>query len=214
MDYASYNSFSHAFALSRDGMEWPEVEYFLTTYPGFFWQTSTVIDIWCWSGRIYWKLPECTYVWIDASTGLIEEAKRRYTNADFRVMEMQQILTRFPVRSFDVAILLASFHHLRTRSERIAVLRAIASVIRPNGSVFLTNWNLLSSENLKKYWRRRLENTNDFLIPFAWTDRYYHAFTPEELQWLFSESGFEIVENRIFVGERNIVSVLRLPNIV
>lgn len=80
--------------------------------------------------------------------------------------------------------------------------------MRPDGRIFMTNWNLLSEENLSKYESRRISGTNDFNIPFGGNERLYHAFQLEELNGLFLECGYVVLENVIYGNGRNIVSVL------
>jgi hypothetical protein len=72
----------------------------------------------------------------------------------------------------------------------------------------MTNWNLLWEKNFKRY-----ENMYvwywDFNIKIWEYSRYYHSFWVGELEDMFLNTGFEIVENRIFEWKNNIISILR-----
>ena len=53
---------------------------------------------------------------------------------------------------------------------------------------------------------------HDFDIKIGANSRYYHGFTLEELDVLFKKTDVQVIENRIFEGERNIVSVIKASN--
>ncbi len=68
----------------------------------------------------------------------------------------------------------------------------------------MTNWNL--REQLRYADSHR--GDGDYDIKIGKFSRYYHGFTIVELESLFLEAGYRIVENRVFEGGRNIVSIL------
>ncbi len=68
----------------------------------------------------------------------------------------------------------------------------------------MTNWNLREQPRYTESHR----GDGDYDIKIGQFSRYYHGFTLKELEELFQEAGYAIVENRIFEGGRNIVSVL------
>lgn len=69
----------------------------------------------------------------------------------------------------------------------------------------MTNWNLLDQERYKKSHRW----DGDFDIKIGAYSRYYHGFTLSELESLFLEAGYDIIENWVFEGGRNIVSIIK-----
>jgi hypothetical protein len=71
----------------------------------------------------------------------------------------------------------------------------------------MTNWNLLSPSNLKKY-QETSKWSQDFNIKIWDFFRFYHWFKIEELDNLFKKEWFKIIENRVFEWERNIISIL------
>jgi cyclopropane fatty-acyl-phospholipid synthase-like methyltransferase len=105
-------------------------------------------------------------------------------------------------KKFDAIVLLAAFHHLENEAERRTCLETLKKFLTPNGSVYMTNWNLLDQEKYQKNHR----GNGDFDIKIGEFSRYYHGFTIEELRELFVETGWKVVENRIFEGGRNIYS--------
>ena len=106
--------------------------------------------------------------------------------------------------SFDAIVFLASFHHLESQVERIQVLKDIKKLLHPNGRIYMTNWNLREQSKYEKSHR----GNGDFDIKIGEFSRYYHGFTLIELEELFKETEYEIIENRIFEGGRNLISIL------
>lgn len=134
---------------------------------------------------------------------MIEEAKNLFPNKSFLVSSMPTF-ENLPEKQYDVIVLLASFHHLETREERLLCLENLKKYLSQNGSIYMTNWNLLEQERYQKNHR----GNGDFDIKIGDYSRYYHGFRIDELESLFRESNWKIVENRIFEGGRNIFSII------
>lgn len=71
----------------------------------------------------------------------------------------------------------------------------------------MTNWNLMEEPLFAKY-QKSYRGSGDFGIKIGAHERYYHGFTTTELDRLFQESGYGIIENRVFTGKKNIISLL------
>jgi len=112
-----------------------------------------ILDVGCGSGRFFGELQkakiDCEYLGVDNSAGMIDEAKKAHPDGNFQVLDMLHIDTLDT--KFDTVFFLASFHHLETESERITVLQKLKSILAENGTIYMTNWNLLSDENIKRY---------------------------------------------------------------
>lgn len=204
----SYDHFATTFSNSRKNHPWPELDYIIDDMQeqGF----SSVLDIGCGNGRFLEevqnsKLRIQTYLGIDSSAGMITEARKLHPENQFEVLDMSE-LQASPIKlpTFDATLFLASFHHLETRESRIETLKQARALLTPNGRIYLTNWNLLAQERYQKNHRWN----GDFDIKIGVFSRYYHGFTVEELAELFQEAGFKIVENWVFEGGRNILSIL------
>jgi hypothetical protein len=70
----------------------------------------------------------------------------------------------------------------------------------------MTNWNLRDQAKYETSHRW----DGDYDIKIGAYSRYYHGFTEGELTGLFEETGYQIIENRIFDGGRNFLSILAL----
>jgi hypothetical protein len=68
----------------------------------------------------------------------------------------------------------------------------------------MTNWNLRDQERYEASHRW----DGEYDIKIGEFSRYYHGFTLEELRELFEMTGYQIIENRIFDGGRNLLSIL------
>lgn len=195
----------------------------------------SILDVWCGSWRlleqiwkIYWSY-DFDYLWIDLSPEMIEEARKNFSDDMFEVLDMED-LDKLEGKKFDFVFFIASFHHKKFLREREKTLKNLKKVLKENSIVFMTNWALDSEINKEKYKNAEIfftekdfENiddfeekqkekkfwSKDFSIKFWEFYRYYHCFTLEELQFLFEENNFEIIENRLFENGRNFISILR-----
>lgn len=115
-------------------------------------------------------------------------------------------------QAFDVIIFLASFHHLMDSDERIEVLRQARSLLNPSGYICMTNWNLLSQENLIRYEdcvsEQYDDGSCDFAIKIGEHVRDYHAFTLGSLEDIFTKAGLSLDIHDFSDSGRNIISIV------
>lgn len=207
-----YNNFAKTFSKSRENMKWEEIEYFLWNYDL---EAESILDIWCGNGRFlqaikFSNIKFQKYLWLDLSIWLLEEASKLHPENEFlnlNMLDLDKLESKF-----DAIFFIASFHHLQTLEDRIEVLKKAKNLLSQNWKIFFTNWNLIGQERYKK-----TEITNsanefwslDFNIKIWEFDRYYHWFTLKELDYLFKETWFEVIENRVFDSGRNIISIVK-----
>lgn len=219
MEKVNYDNFAGTFSASRNDMKWDEIEYFLEKYSDFI-NEKKILDVWCWNGRLldhFIKskfISDIDYFWIDASTWMINEAKNKFWSDDFLVLDMLD-LDKLKVKNFESVFFIASFHHLLTIEERKKVLEDLKKIILPWTYVFMTNWALESELNKKKYEKSFINNSQnefwskDFSIKIWEFERFYHSFSLDELEYLFRETWYEIIENKLFENDRNFVSIIK-----
>jgi hypothetical protein len=81
--------------------------------------------------------------------------------------------------------------------------------------VFFTNWSLNSDLNKDKYisskivWSENEYWSTDYNIKIWWAQRYYHCFTLNELEYIFKQNNFQIIENREFDTKKNFISIIK-----
>jgi len=215
----SYNTIAKDFSKTRKH-SWPEFDIFLEEIRRLDseinseWQNEKInsewkrrkikiLDVWCWNWRLLSffekNLENFEYTWIDLSEEMVKEAKKLHPWFEFRDENMANL--PFKSESFDVIIPIASFHHLWNKKDRIKTLLEFSRILNKNWIICITNWNLFQ----KKYWKCFFINFwnkkawNDTTVPFSswWkiqTLRYYHAFIPNELRWLFKKTNFKIIK--------------------
>lgn len=79
----------------------------------FLTESNSILDVGCASGGLYnivcSKRPNISYVGIDISKNLIEEAKRKYPNAEFQLSDGQRI--KYPDNFYDSVLTLGTTVH-------------------------------------------------------------------------------------------------------
>ncbi len=123
---------------------------------------DTILDIGCGAGNNTLKLlelaPYAATDLIDLSEPMLEKAKERISAAggskirtfqgDFRTLPLEE-------ESYDVVLAAAVLHHLREDADWESAFRKIYSIIKPGGSIWITD--LVVQENDKVYelmWER------------------------------------------------------------
>jgi tRNA (uracil-5-)-methyltransferase TRM9 len=203
----SYDPFAQTFSESRKDHPWPELTAVIADM-----QASgivSILDIGCGNGRFLEEAeklgynPE-RYLGTDNSAGMIGEARKLHPDHSFTVCDMVSIgILEEQYGTYDALLFLASYHHLTSREDRIETLKQAKKLLTPGGKIYMTNWNLLEQP---RYAKSHLGN-GEFSIKIGEYSRYYHGFTLTELQELLEEGGLQIIENRVFEGERNIFSI-------
>lgn len=219
MSKVDYDNIAKDFSKSRKNMKWEEIDYFISSYLSDF-ENKFFLDVWCGSGRLLeqfsnsFDIEKINYLGVDLSIGMIDEAKKTYKNKDFLVLDMISI-DKIENKKFDFIFFIASFHHLQKLNERLEVLEKAKDLLNKNGIIFMTNWYLNSSINDEKYKNDVIENSEnkfwslDYNIYFWEYARFYHCFSLNELEHLFKNTWFEIIENRAFETNKNFISIIK-----
>ena len=97
----------------------------------------------------------------------------------------------YPDESFDRAIAVATYHHIKGRGEQLKSLHELRRVLKPGGEAFLTVWNRCQP----RFWFKGKE----VMVPWRMKDRtlyrYYYLFTYGELERLVREAGLEVLRS-------------------
>lgn len=193
-----YNTIGELFSKTRSYV-WRELEVLgQYTFAG-----ERVLDLGCGNGRMWEVLKEknVDYIGIDSSERLIEIAKKRYPKNRFQ--KANALNLPFPPNYFDKIYSIAVFHHIPSKEFRLQFLREAKRVLKPEGLLILTVWNLWQWYNwklllkftlLKIFGKSRLD-FKDVFVPWGKTcQRYVHNFSQRELRKLVKETEFKIKE--------------------
>lgn len=208
-----YNLMAESFSRARERI-WDEMKFLFEDYlmPG-----DRVLDLGCGNGRFYelFKNKNIDYVGADNSKKLIEIARKRYPGVKFQTADALNL--PFPNNHFNKVYCIAVLHHIPSKEIRLKVLTEIKRILKPEGLLILTVWNLWQKRKtrdlifkfgltkiLRKLALRQAQGLDFKDILMEWEGAknvYFHAFTEKELGNLVSEAGFKIKKRgEILVG--------------
>ncbi|MFH0889840.1 MAG: class I SAM-dependent methyltransferase [Candidatus Aenigmatarchaeota archaeon] len=146
---------------------------------------GSVLDAGCGPGRDTKFLLECGIktIGIDFSDGMLEEAKKRVPNGDFRKMDMRVL--DFEDNAFEGVWACASLLHF-PKNEISKSLKEFGRVLKPNGILCA----------LVK------EGTGEGIETEKYGPRFFAYYQKEEFENKVKESGFEVVDSGINKGEK------------
>jgi len=197
---ATYETIADSYAAARH-VPWPEVAEFIDALPA----NRRVLDLGCGHGRHTAVLADRGHrvLSVDFSRRLLEIGRRTAARSGWgaRIEWIEADAMAVPVRprSADACVCAAVLHHLPSRDDRVAVLREIERILRPDGPAFLSAW-AIDQPRFAAIARQRVsyppEVRGDVEIPWPMPDgsavpRYYHLFQERELESLIIESGLE-----------------------
>ncbi|MHC3438401.1 class I SAM-dependent methyltransferase [Natrialbaceae archaeon A-gly3] len=192
----TYDRIATHFASTRE-YAWPEVESFLEDREG-----EVGLDLGCGNCRHAESLaPHVDRVLgVDVSRGLLETGRTRATDRDFSVDLIQGDASRLPLAAdvVDVAVYVATLHHLPTREARVASLEELARILEPGGRALVSAW---STAHDKFDQEEGFDTTVEWTLPGGEkVDRFYHIYAPEEFEADLGESALEVIDWEISSG--------------
>ena len=97
----------------------------------------------------------------------------------------------YPDETFDRAISVATYHHVKGGKERQTALSELRRILKPGGEAFITVWNRWQP----RFWFRGKE----VAVPWRKKDRtlyrYYYLFSYAELEKLVKQAGFSVLKS-------------------
>ena len=198
--HQDYDTIAEHFSKTRSFV-WEE----LKSLSQYSFEAERVLDLGCGNGRLLeiFKDKSIDYIGVDSSEKLIEIAKRKYPKAKFQKGDALNL--PFPANYFDKIYSIAVLHHIPSVKFRLRFLREAKRVLKPEGLLILTVWNLWQQKFLKyhlKFFFLKLikKSKLDFKdIFYPWKNqagevvvqRYVHVFSKRELKKLVKKSGFK-----------------------
>lgn len=154
----TYNSIAQNFSQTRNRI-WPELDFFIKNYikDGY-----DILDVGCGNGRLLGAISEnfnnFNYAGIDISEKLIGEASKQFANSKYSPkFSVNDILNLPPDfisgNKFDAVVSIAVLNHIPSKEFRQLALENIFKLLKPNGYLLMTNWNLWNISSKKSWWR-------------------------------------------------------------
>ncbi|MFC4549485.1 MULTISPECIES: class I SAM-dependent methyltransferase [Halorussus] len=195
---ATYDRIASHFSETRE-YAWPEVESFVA---GAESPVDVALDLGCGNGRHTELLADRAdrAVGADVSRGLLDEARKRATERGFDADLVQADAAALPLRDavVELAVYVATLHHLPTREARVASLDELARVLAPDGRALVSAWSTAHD---------RFDREDGFDTTVEWTlpggetvPRFYHIYAPEEFRDDVAASGLELIDFEISSG--------------
>ena len=214
-----YNLIAEDFSRTRSRI-WEELRFF----EKYIADNEKVLDLGCGNGRLYELFKEKTidYYGVDFSEKLIEIARKRYPQFEFQVADALNL--PFSANFFDKVFNIAVLHNIPSKELRLKCLKEIKRVLKPEGLLILTVWNLGSFRKfiiflkyivLKIIGKTKLDFDDTFIPWGKQVSRYLHCFSKKELKKLSEEAGFKVKEVKILKRskskESNILLIAEKP---
>jgi tRNA (uracil-5-)-methyltransferase TRM9 len=202
----TYDRIAEHFAETRE-YPWPEVKEFLADQREEG-DVELALDLGCGNGRHAELLAEQAgrIVGVDASRGLLDTARQRAADRGFDLDLVQADAARIPLRPdcVDVAVYVATLHHLGSRDQRVASLSDLARVLTDDGRALVSVWSTAHD---------RFDRDAGFDTQVDWTlpggetvPRFYHIYAPDEFQADLAASELAVVDE--FVSSGNCYAVV------
>ncbi|SDJ21266.1 Methyltransferase domain-containing protein [Halovenus aranensis] len=180
---------------------WPEVEEFLASATG-----DLGLDLGCGNGRHTALLTEVTKtaVGVDVSRGLLGEAQTKMHDDDWTGALVQGDAAAIPLASgsVDVAVYVATLHHLPDRESRLESLRELDRVLAPDGRALVSTWSTAHDRfEAPADAETGFETTVDWTLPDGETvPRFYYIYAPTEFERDLDESGLAVTDSYVSSG--------------
>lgn len=206
----TYDRIADHFSATRE-YAWPEVVEFLDDRRG-----RRALDLGCGNGRHAERLTAHadSVVGLDASRGILGTARSRAVERGFesRVALVQGDAAALPFRDdcFDLAVYVATLHHLTPRQRRVGSLNELARVLAPDSRAVVSVWATVHD----RFAADHADADEGFDTYVDWTlpggevvPRFYHIYAPAEFRADVDASGLTPVD--VFVSSGNCYAVVK-----
>lgn len=194
----TYDRIADHFAQTR-AYAWPDVEQFIENSPA----SSVALDLGCGNGRHAELLAERaeTVVCADLSQQILETARER-TDDETELLQVDAAVLPVHRSSVDLAVYIATLHHLPTRAVRVQSLDELSRVLA--GRALVSAW---STEHPTFDATDGFDTLVDWTLPDGETvERFYHIYDPDEFEQDMRDSALAVRD--VFVSEGNCYAVV------
>jgi ubiquinone/menaquinone biosynthesis C-methylase UbiE len=201
----TYDEIAAHFAATR-AHPWPETEAFCEGR-----RVAVALDVGCGNGRNAAVLAEHAdaVVGLDVSGALLSLARERVPDAAL----LQGDAARLPVddAAADLAVYVATLHHLPDRSLRRRSLEELARVLAPGGDALVSAWSTAHDRfDADADAEDGFDAHVDWTLPGGETvPRFYHIYAPAEFDRDLAAS--DLAVDRSWVSSGNCYAVVAAP---
>ncbi|MFC2071787.1 class I SAM-dependent methyltransferase [Chloroflexota bacterium] len=158
------------------------------------WQKGSLLNVGCAHGPDFLPFRQNFDLYgIDYSREMLKFARKYSQKFNFTVnLSLADVgYLPFAAETFDWAISVATYHHIKGKRERQATLNELRRVLKPGGEAFITVWNRwqprfwFSGKEVAVPWRTKGETL----------ERYYYLFSYPELEGLVKKAGFQVLKS-------------------
>ena len=158
------------------------------------WQKGSLLNVGCAHGPDFLPFRQNFELYgIDFSREMLRFAQRYSRKFDFAVDLLLADAGHFPFAAgtFDWAISVATYHHIKGKRERQAALNELRRVLKPGGEAFITVWNRWQP----RFWFSGKEVAVPWRTKDKTLERYYYLFSYPELEGLVKHAGFHVLKS-------------------
>ena len=156
------------------------------------WQGGSLLNIGCAHGPDFLPFRDgFDLCGVDSAPAMLRQGLRFSAKQNLYVnwMTADALALPFPDRTFDWAISVAAYHHIKGRTEREGAFGELRRVLRPGAEAFITVWN----RGQPRFWLKSGEQQVPWKLKEGTVYRYYHLFTYRELAKSLTRAGWEII---------------------
>ena len=130
---------------------------------------------------------------VDFSREMLRFAQKYSQKFNFAVNLSLADVSHLPysAETFDWALSVATYHHLKGKEERQAALNELRRVLKSGGEAFITVWNRWQP----RFWFKPREVAVPWRTKGKTLPRYYYLFSYPELEKLAKQAGFEVLQS-------------------
>jgi len=158
------------------------------------WQKGSLLNIGCAHGPDFLPLKQGFDLHgVDFSSRMLSFARQYAEKFEFAVNLFLADVCHLPFsdESFDWAISVATYHHIKGKNERQTALKELRRVLKTGGEAFITVWNRWQP----RFWLGGREVAVPWRTKDETLQRYYYLFSYPELEKLVKQAGFQVLKS-------------------
>ncbi|MFC1899931.1 class I SAM-dependent methyltransferase [Chloroflexota bacterium] len=158
------------------------------------WQKGKLVNLGCAHGPDFLPFIKSFELYgVDSSEEMLKLALKYSQKFNFKVnLALADVnFLPCPDRTFNWAISVATYHHLKGKKRQVSALNELKRVLKPGGEAFITVWNQCQP----RFWFKGKETLVPWRKKGETLYRYYYLFSYPELERMVKQVGFIILKS-------------------